>query len=219
MKDTKELFGVYTIANLKILVCTLKRDDEKKLFDVYGFNDAPISLMATGENGEEYPSSFYVILNKELMLKCCNIDYDAMLTHIQGIPFSDKYSGQLIQLLLQLLCAYDESDRPRNDILDTALKLSEWLKGSDPFSEKDILLLNYYQTVKRLRELEKSEIQEILSIIENHPAREDIFVGAYILLENYAAAQIHFDMMSSEEQETFRTFPIFHLWKQQNKEA
>lgn len=219
LKDTKELFGVYTIANLKILVCTLKRDDEKKLFDVYGFNDAPISLMATGENGEEYPSSFYVILNKELMLKCCNIDYDAMLTHIQGIPFSDKYSGQLIQLLLQLLCAYDESDRPRNDILDTALKLSEWLKGSDPFSEKDILLLNYYQTVKRLRELEKSEIQEILSIIENHPAREDIFVGAYILLENYAAAQIHFDMMSSEEQETFRTFPIFHLWKQQNKSS
>ncbi len=213
LKDTGELFGVYTIANLKILVCTLKRDDEKKLFNVYGFNDAPVSLRATGENGEEYPSSFYVILTKDSILECCNIDYDAMLTHIKSIPFSEKYSGQLVQLLLQLLCAYDESNPPRKDILDAAFKLSEWLKINDPYSGKEILVLNYYQTVKRMRPFDTSEVQEILSVTENHPAREDIYVGAYILLENYAAAKIHYDMMPSETQETFRSFPIFHLWK------
>lgn len=219
LKDTGELFGIYTIANLKILVCTLKRDDEKNLFNVYGFNDAPVSLRATGENGKEYPSSFYVILTKDSMLKCCNIDYDAMLTHIMGIPFSEKYSGQLIQLLLQLLFAYDESGFSRKDILDAAVRLSEWLKINDPYSEKEILMLNYYQTVKRLRALDTSEVQEILSLIENHPSHEEIYVGAYILLENYAAAKIHFDMMSSEMQEIFRSFPIFHFWKHQNEEA
>lgn len=219
LKDTGELFGVYTIANLKILVCALKSDKDKKLFNVYGFNDAPVSMMAIGENGEEYPSSFYVALTKDSMLSCCNIDYDAMLTHIKAIPFSDKYSIQLNQLLLQLLSAYDESSPPRKDILDTAVKLSEWLKSCDPSSEKEILTLNYYQAVKRLRELEAPEIQEIVSIIENHPTREDFYVGAYILLEDYAAAKIHFDAMPSEAQETFRAFPIFHLWKQQNKEA
>ena len=142
-----------------------------------------------------------------------------MLTHIKGIPFSDKYSAQLIQLLLQLLSAYDESNPPRKDILDAAFKLSEWLKNNAPSSEKEILTLNYYQTLKRIRALEAHEIQEILSIVENHPIYEDVYVGAYILLENYAAAKIHFDMMPSEMQETFRTFPIFHLWKQQNEEA
>ena len=73
--------------------------------------------------------------------------------------------------------------------------------------------------MKRKRSLEASEILDILSIIENHAAREEFYVGAYILLENYIAAKIHFDMMPNETKKIFLTYPIFHLWKQYDKET
>lgn len=219
LKDSGAIFGVYNIANLNILVCVLKRDVEKNLFDIYGFNDAPVSLMATDDKGKEYPSSFYVTLTKDAILKCCNIDYKAMLEHIEKVPFSEKYFEQLIQLLLQLLIAYDESNPPRKEVLEAAIQLSDWLKDNDPYSERAILTLNYYQAIKRTRQLEPFETQDILSIIENHPAQEDFYVGAYILLDDYVAAKIHFDLMPTGMQEIFRTYPIFHLWKQPNEET
>lgn len=218
LKNNGEIFGVYTIANLKILVCTSKHKEQDNLFNIYGFNDAPVEMRVSGENGEEYPLSYYVILTKDSLLKCCNIDYEAMLQHIKKVPFSDKYCNRLNQLLLELLRAYDESNPPRKDILHAGLKLSEWLKDNDPYFEKEILTLNYYQTVKRIRPLEQTEIQDILSITENSSAREEFYVGAYILLGNFVAAKIHFDVLPSEMQEIFRTYPIFHLWKQESQE-
>lgn len=217
LAKTDAVFGIYTIANLEILLCFLRCSDEKNLYHVYSFNDTPYSLEEEGENGEVYPSSFYAIPTMDSILKCCSIDYEAMLRHIKGIPFSETYSFHLNQLLLQLLSAYDESRPPRKDILDAALNLSEWLKDSDPCSEKEILILNYYQALKRKRPLEEPEIHDILSIIENKAAREELYAGAYILIGHYTAAKIHFNLMSSEAREIFRTNPIFHLWKQYNK--
>lgn len=219
LKGADAAFGVFNIANLKILVCTLMHDEKKKLFNVYGFNDAPLSLKVTDKRGKEYPSSIYVILTKTSFLNCCNIDYEAMLEDIKRVPFSEMYSNQLNQLFLQMLSAYDESSPSRKDILEAALILSEWLKNNDPYSEQDILTLNYYQVIKRKRSLEPMEIRDILLITENQAIREELYVGAYILLDNYAAAKIHFDLMPSETQEIFRTYPIFHLWEQYNREA
>ena len=142
----------------------------------------------------------YVILTKTSFLNCCNIDYEAMLEDIKRVPFSEMYSNQLNQLFLQMLSAYDESSPSRKDILEAALILSEWLKNNDPYSEQDILTLNYYQVIKRKRSLEPMEIRDILLITENQAIREELYVGAYILLDNYAAAKIHFDLMPSETQ-------------------
>ena len=214
LKNAENIFGVYTIANIKILLCAIESAEQKGMFNVYSLQDAPVVAKAKGDNGEEYLVSFYALLSKDAITQCCNIDFDVMLEQIQSIPLSQKYSEKLNQLLLQLLLAYDESNPPRGDVLSAALKLSEWLKNNDSFSEKEILTLNYYQTVKRVRSLNELEVQELLHITENHPIREDFYVGAYILLENYTAAKIHFDKMPADLQEVFRSYPIFHLWKQ-----
>ena len=211
LKNAENIFGVYTIANIKILLCAIESAEQKGMFNVYSLQDAPVVAKAKGDNGEEYLVSFYALLSKDAITQCCNIDFDVMLEQIQSIPLSQKYSEKLNQLLLQLLLAYDESNPPRGDVLSAALKLSEWLKNNDSFSEKEILALNYYQTVKRVRSLNELEVQELLHITENHPIREDFYVGAYILLENYTAAKIHFDKMPADLQEVFRSYPIFHL--------
>ena len=146
------------------------------------------------------------------MLKCSNINYTKVIRHIQQYPLTPEYSYSLVCLLLEMLDAFDESNESRNDILDGAINLSEWLKDFDKNTSKDLLDINYYQSLKRRRTLASNEIQALHSIIEGKPTRSDIYVGAYILLDDYQSAQKHFNELTSEEQEKFCNYPIYHLW-------
>ena len=110
-----------------------------------------------------------------------------------------------------MLCAYDESEGARQDILAGATELAEWLRSADPHTPQDLLDLNYYQAVKRSRELSPREIQGLFSIVESKPLRKDVYVGAYLLLGDYASAQYHYDSMEEEERDVFNSYPISHF--------
>jgi hypothetical protein len=129
LNDPGNIFGTFVIANLKILVCVLNRHAEKGLYSIYDFNAVPIQVKAPDENGTEQITSHYVLLKKESLLECCNIDYDEMVKHIQGIPMSEVYSGHVVALLLEMLKAYDESTPKRKDILDAAVKIADWMRA------------------------------------------------------------------------------------------
>ena len=118
-----------------------------------------------------------------------------------------------------MLGAYDEydgCDNTKQNLLNGAINLAEWLKSFDKYASKDLLDLNYYQTIKRSRDLTAGEIQVLHSIIEGNPSREDIFVGAYILLDDSLSAEDHFNRLCDEEKLAFLTYPISRLWKRTN---
>ena len=151
------------------------------------------------------------MLNKDAMLKYCNIDYNALLDAVQHVPFSEDYSHSLNALLLEMLKAYDESKNSRIELLSTATTLALWIKDSDPYTEHPIAILNYLQSVKRSRTLTSTEQAEILSLIEAAQDNESIYVGAYLLLDNPVAAKIHFDKLPEESQKFFESCPIYHF--------
>lgn len=151
------------------------------------------------------------MLNKDAMLKYCNIDYNALLDAVQHVPFSEDYSHSLNALLLEMLKAYDESKNSRIELLSTATALALWIKDSDPYTEHPIAILNYLQSVKRSRTLTSTEQAEILSLIEATQDNESIYVGAYLLLDNPVAAKIHFDKLPEESQKFFESCPICHF--------
>ena len=207
-------FGYFKIANLKILIYFKKQDQNNGLFRIYNYNDAPVEVRASDPDGKEYPSCFIVLLKKEDFLQCSNINYRKMFKNIQAVSFSEVYSSQLVMLLLNMLSAYDESKSSRKDILDAALKLATWLRENDPYAAKDILTLNYYQVIKRMRKLDKDEIKELIEIIENQPDNEEVYIGAYLLLGDQTAAEIHFHQMDKKTQTVFRDYPIFRFWNE-----
>ncbi len=219
LKDTGHIIGFYNIANLEILICVTKDNDNEQLFHVCNFNDCPLEVKVHRGDDEECPTSHYALLQQDAFLKSCNINYKKMLANIKSIPFSDLHSNKMILLLLKMLKAYDESKKKRNDILAAAIELAEWLKENDPFSPKEILVLNYLQSLKRQRPLQENEISELLQIVESNGASEEVYTAAYLLLDNYNAAEIHFKSMDAEIQKIFKDYPIFHFWKNSNKEA
>ena len=206
----KVSFGNFTVANLKFLVTTIRQDGEDDLYDLYSFNDTLFGINGKIEDGEIFQTSHYILLKKEDFLACCNIDYDIMVAHIKSIPITIHFVDQVFTLFFELLKAYDEM--PQKEILISAIEIAEWFKEKDLFTPKPIWLMNYYQSVKRLRSLENQERQDILSIIENK-VDEEIYVGAYILLGDSDAARRHFEQMDGERQAAFQQYPIWQLWE------
>lgn len=215
-KGTENSFGFFSVGNIKILVNIFQIEDNE--YYIYNYNDAPIELKTKGDDGQYYPSSYHVWLKKDTVLKSDNLNYDKIFEQIKSVPISGPYSTQIIMFLLELLDSYDDCREKRGEILELAIKLAKWLLEVDLATPRSLLLINYYQALKRKRTLNEDEIKELLQIIENNSESEEIYAGAYLLLDNLDAAKIHFYNMNDEQQGVFSNYPIFHFWKE-TKEA
>lgn len=211
MCSSQSLLRTCHIANLELLLWVVPTEENSEYYNIYDFNYVPLIYREFDKNDKEYPSTHFVMLNKDAMLKYCNIDYNALLDAVQHVPFSEDYSHSLNALLLEMLKAYDESKNSRIELLSTATTLALWIKDSDPYTEHPIATLNYLQSVKRSRTLTSTEQAEILSLIETAQDNESIYVGAYLLLDNPVAAKIHFDKLPEESQKFFESCPIYHF--------
>ena len=211
MCSSQSLLRSCHIANLELLLWVVPTEENSEYHNINDFNYVPLIYREFDKNDKEYPSTHFVMLNKDAMLKYCNIDYNALLDAVQHVPFSKDYSHSLNALLLEMLKAYDESKNSRIELLSTATTLALWIKDSDPYTEHPIAILNYLQSVKRSRTLTSTEQAEILSLIEAAQDNESIYVGAYLLLDNPVAAKIHFDKLPEESQKFFESCPIYHF--------
>lgn len=219
LNDPGNVFGTFKIANLKIMVCVLNRHEGKNLYNIYDFNDVPVQVRAHDDKGVEHVTSHYVLLKKETLLECCNIDYNEMVKHLKSITMSEVYAGHVVALLLEMLKAYDESNSKRADILDAATRITDWMRTADTTTPAEVLTLNYYQAIKRTRKFTEEEIAELLTIVESGTDKNDVLAGVHLLLDNQAAASIYYKRMDDSMKELFRYYPIFHFWKDDSTEV
>lgn len=212
LKVRVDPFTYLNVANLKLIVSAIEQEEGR--YNIYSWSDAPVIVKSCDVPESESASCFAVFLKKKDFLQCSNINFDKMLESIQNVPVSVVYSNQVTTLLLEMLLACDESDQARKEKLMTAsLELSKWLKDNDPHTPKAIRTLNYCQAVKRIRNLNGEEVDDLLQLVEREFQGEDVLTGAYLLLGNQPAAQAHFNRMSESQRETFCQYPIFRFWQ------
>ena len=205
----KSGYGFYSIANLHILV--FGHEEQGGRFKVYNFFDKRITMKVALADGRRYDMVPCVFLAKDDLLKCSNLNVNDIILSVVNTPLSDVFSTHLTQFLLELLKAYDESGSQREDILEIALELSDWIVREDTSCPKEISKINYYQSVKRKRELNAEEIVDLMVFIESGLDGAELYVGAYLLLDNQMMASHHFKRMNIEEQKVFRQYPIYHF--------
>lgn len=211
LRNVHNVLNFIKIANLNICVYVRETEISSGKYYVGNFFDSDIQVKAMGESNNEYLVSYYTFFKRDFLLNCSNLNFSKMLADIMGIPMSKVYADRLVNLLLELFYAYDESKR--QDILDAAIELAGYLKTEDTFTPIAVTKLNYYQAILRRRELEKNEIAELLELTEDKEQSEEIFTAAYLLLKNQIAAKIHFDKMSIDERQEFEKYPIYLFWQ------
>lgn len=205
------------IGKLKFILYFQKVNSKGDTYNIFDFFKTDISLIYDNGSGEKLPISQYVILHADDFLNLDNIRYDVLLPSFQK---TKQYKETVIwanAFLLELLKAFDK-DNSKKDILSTARAFSNWiLESSDEVLPYDLKILNKLQIEKRNRVLTKDEEKELLQIIEDPKTSEDIMVGAYLLLDQQAAAELHFERLETPLKENFKTYPIFHFWKKSKK--
>lgn len=201
------------VGNLKFIVCLSHVDGKPDTYEIYDFFKTEMSVVYDDLNGEKRPISQYAILHSDDLLKADNIRYDVLLPSFQKIERHSELMARTNFFLLELIEAYDK-DNSKTELLSTALAFAEWLmNATEEELPYDVRLLNKLQIEKRMGDLSITQIKELFRMVETPNIREDVLVGAYLLLDQQAAAELHFEKMDQQLQEEFKKYPIYHFWK------
>lgn len=207
------------IGELKFIVRLQKIEGETGKYNIFDFFKTEMPIIYKNEAGEVLSISQYVILQAEDLIKADNIRYDALLPSFQNTTQNEETITRANFFLLELLRAYDR-DNSKTELLSVARSFSEWIFSSNdetlPYETK---LLNKLQIEKRERSLTKDETKQLFQVIETPGISEDFLVGAYLLLGQQVAAELHFEKLDKQVQEKFKKHPIFHFWKENGENS
>jgi len=189
--------------------------DCETTYEIFDFFKTEIPIVYEGEGGEKLPVSQFSILHTDDFLNLNNIRFDILEPSFEKGEKHYDTINRANWFMLDLLCAFDKSNAKRTDILNAVKQFDEWIMTS---TEEDlpntIKKLNHLQMVKRERKLNITELTELYSIIESNTASEEVLVGVYLLLDQQPIAEMHFLKLSPKQQENFKTYPIYHFWKE-----
>lgn len=203
-----------SISNYKILFFLDAVDKEKSLYRIYNFFDYK-GIFKIARGNTEHISSHYSVLSPDDYIELSNIDLSKMLQSYKDlISLGDDIFESANFDLLNLLLAYDKHNDHPIEILNTAKEIAYWLLNESAENlHVEIKILNYLQTLKRERVLTAEENRKLYEIAENENSSLLVKLGANVLLENYIVARIQFEQLSLQDQEIFRSFPIYKFWK------
>lgn len=212
MQNTSQEYVRYVIGPLAFILIIRNLDEESSM--IYDFFDVPLCFSYEDENGEHIPTSRFDVFNADDYLSIKNIRFDLLLSSYQELDCKQKYD-YANDTLLKLISAYDKSDDTKAIILDTALDLAKWIKDSPETGiNNNVVTLNYLQVIKRKRALTSDEANMLWDIVSSNEASDECKLGAYLLLDQMVPAKRILDNLTGEEQEIFKSYPIFRFYRE-----
>lgn len=164
----------------------------------------------TVDHDGNYPTSQFCILSKDNFIKADNFDWEIVKNDFESYHNEENYNKANL-CALELISAFD-NNREKNQLLEYAMELCEWLHDVD--KENVIYRINYLQCVKRLRTYNDEEIVEIEGYLQNSEISEMSRAALNILLDNKRMAEFILKRLSTEEKDLFETYPIYQLYKE-----
>ena len=202
------------ISNIRLMLLFVKSESSVTTYEIKDFFNSGWMFAYEGEDGNMLRAPAYSFLKKQDYLQVSNINFDNILPSFKVLQdLNNKIFELANKDMLKMLLAYDESEPKKDILLLTAKSLAQWIFDEDIENlPVEIKRLNCLQITKRERELNAIEKQELISFSQNSSNRTDVKVASYLLLDNYELAEYHFHQMAPEEQEVFKSFPIYQFW-------
>lgn len=197
----------YKISNISLLLFFIKHKDGIEMADFFN-NKAMVIVKDANDN--EYEVSQYYVLKKDTILACDNINYSVILPDFKSKEYSNVLFEEANLIMLEMLKVYDE--RPSEELLLVIKSFSDWLQQNTEYLTLEIARLNHFQILSRERILNISEKRELIEIYDN-ASNTSVKIGCSILLGNKEEATELLQTLSDEEQNAFKSYPIWKLMK------
>ena len=212
-KGLPDIF-IVKIANIDLLLNFIKSDIDDCTYIISDFFHSELVFNYKYNDSIHLRTSCFSALTQENYEKTSNIVYTEILPSFQKLlNLNDRIFEPANINLLKMLLAYDQRDNKNEKLFNAAKDLAEWIMNKDKnILPYELKLLNYLQVICRERDLNKVEIEQLIGITEGHSLQEDFKVGAYLLLGNQMAAEIHFEKMDKEHKKIIKESPIYYFW-------
>lgn len=198
-----------SVTNLKIANILIKLIVFKNGADSYTIKDffrSELQAMLPNDNGDMRIMCPFSIMEKEDYMNISNINYEVILNSYKSLShFGYIYQIAIIDML-KMLSAYD--NKPNAKLFKLIKDISNWIfEESKDNVPMEIKLLNSFQIIKRERDFNNEEKAQLVELTEN--SNIECKLGANILLGYKEASKIYFNKLTDEQQEVFKSFPIY----------
>lgn len=164
------------------------------------------------ENNVTTKSSRFTLLSVEQFAEASNFDFSLMISSYESFVKDNEKVAQYANWdMLRMIQAYDKTEGKRAKLLDAAESLNNWFIETKRFSELPINEINKLQIIKRRRDLTDDENDRLCSLLESN-IQEDSKTACMLLLGNQKGAEHYFRKMTQEQQDFFKTLPVYHFW-------
>jgi hypothetical protein len=197
--------GNIKICNIIVSILFIKREDGKYSLSNF-FNDRYIATYQVPSNGKQINVSIFLLLKKNDFLTLSNIDYDIIYKSFIKLNVEKALLEMTNQFILDMIDSYDQSKKLI--LLETSLKLINWILENKCLADHEIYLLNKIQIIKRMRTLSDDELSQLHNIITTSK-NEKYLTGAYLLLGDISMAKFHLKKLSITDQNEFKEYPIY----------
>lgn len=203
---SKEMdIGKYDVANRTMIIQANRNSDgEYEAKDL--FSEPWGLLISEDENILGKPSCYWLYIEPQYISDCL-INREKMLDDLSKYEnlCSDPLVGRIMEYVLALIKDYDISKRRRNlEFADNLLKIS-----IDCLGASDSEIINSLQIKKRIKRLEEIDKEKLIAIKNSR----DVMAAccACVLLEQWDEYRNIFLNITVEQQEAFKSWPIFNL--------
>lgn len=187
----------------KNIFFTIYKNDYYSYYDLQKIKG--IGFFTTIE-GKKYNVSPYLLLKHEAICASDNFNPNSIRESINVMDKHSEISSQINALCLEVIHCYDKTKKP--EFLELADNITQYLireYGSDV-----VYKINQLQIKKRISSLNKEEKKYL---VETKNSSSDLMMkcAINILLDATEEFEILFESMSAENQQQFKSFPIFNL--------
>ena len=197
------------IANISILLF-VEENNKEGHYEVESFFECfrNIKYCLSGTNEEIAISQFLILDKKDLLTD--NINSQKIIEDVKKHHSGNKNISYVNTFLLEAIKAYDECTPQQGELRYLIESLSKWLYEE---SKEDYMFLNLAQVKYRLCTLESNDVDRIICIGNLNKDNIEIQAGIAILLNKEEEAEALIAKMNSEQKESFMSYPIYHLLK------
>lgn len=201
--------------NIQLLCVPGEAANTWRILDVFKVGELRNHKVWVG-SPEGMPSTPYDMLNDEELGKCLNLHIDQLVQWYEDLePVSTTFSFANMTVL-RLIAAADSAEERADELLSAANKLNEWLIKED--GERTHHIVNRLQIIARgglLSPEERSQARRLRNESFALPGNtgNNVAASCSILLGQMEEAEDALQRMSAEDQELFKTWPIWHLSK------
>lgn len=205
LKCDKDLSIVYiTFIKYQVLfLATRNKEGKYILSDFFKELDKRLIGIIEDDNSKETISPFCNLKPKDIMTS--NFDENIIYNSIIKYKLSLKYTDLIINLILNIILAYDDYEVSH---LSLAVRLLEYLKDENSIDESLYIINKYQINYRLLGDLSDLERKELIKI--KVASKEiDIKCGCCILLGYKDEFEYLFNEMENKDE--FKKYPIYNL--------